>query len=55
VRAFVRLRELAATHGDLVQRLHELEAKTEALSTSHDSFSHDTRVQLNRSSMRCVR
>jgi ORF6N domain len=33
VRAFVRLRELAATHGDMAKRLDELEQKTEALAT----------------------
>ena len=46
VRAFVRLRELAATHGDLAQRLTELEDKTEALATGHDTFSRNTRNQL---------
>jgi len=46
VRAFVRLRELAATHGDLAQRLDELEAKTEALAVSHDSVSRRTQAQL---------
>jgi ORF6N domain len=46
VRAFVRLRELAASHGDLAQRLDELEAKTETLAERHDSFSRDTRAQL---------
>jgi hypothetical protein len=46
VRAFVRLRELAATHGDLALRLDELEAKTEALAESHDSVSRQTQAQL---------
>ena len=46
VRAFVRLRELAATHGDLAKRLAELEEKTEALAKSHDTFSRNTRNQL---------
>jgi len=46
VRAFVRLRELAATHGDLAKRLDELEQKTEALAMSHDTFSRNTRNQL---------
>ena len=46
VRAFVRLRELAATHGDLAKRLAELEEKTEALAMSHDTFSRNTRNQL---------
>lgn len=46
VRAFVRLRELAATHGDLAKRLAELEEKTEGLAMSHDTFSRNTRNQL---------
>ena len=46
VRAFVRMRELATTHGDLAKRLAELEDKTEALAMNHDTFSHNTRNQL---------
>ncbi len=46
VRAFVRMRELAVTHGDLAQRLAELEDKSEALAMSHDTFSRNTRNQL---------
>ena len=46
VRAFVRLREMAATHGDLAGRLDELEHKTEALAMQHDTFSRNTRNQL---------
>ena len=46
VRAFVRMRELAVTHGDLAKRLAELEEKTEALAMSHDTFSRNTRNQL---------
>ena len=46
VRAFVRLRELAASHQDLAKRLGELEDKTEALAMSHDTFSRNTRNQL---------
>ncbi|MCA3252684.1 MAG: ORF6N domain-containing protein [Pseudomonadota bacterium] len=46
VRAFVRMRELAATHGDMAKRLDELEQKTEALAMSHDTFSRNTRSQL---------
>lgn len=46
VRAFVRLRELAATHQDLAKRLGELEEKTEALALQHETFSHNTRAQL---------
>lgn len=46
VRAFVRLRELAADHLELAKRLDALEEKTEALALQHDTFSHNTRVQL---------
>jgi hypothetical protein len=46
VRAFVRLRELAATHQDLVKRLDALEEKTELLAMQHETFSRNTRVQL---------
>lgn len=46
VRAFVRLRELALTHGDLAERLDELERKTDALAISNEAFSRQTRVQL---------
>jgi len=46
VRAFVRLRELAATHRDLAQRHDELEQKTEALAMSHDTSSRNTGNQL---------
>ena len=46
MRTFVRVRALAATHGDLAKRLAELEDKTEALAMSHDTFSHNTRAQL---------
>jgi hypothetical protein len=46
VRAFVRLRELAATHEVLARRLDELEQKTETLAMDHDAFSRNTRNQL---------
>ena len=46
MRTFVRVRQLATTHGDLAKRLHELEEKTEALATQHDTFSRNTRNQL---------
>lgn len=46
VRAFVRLREAAALHKDLADRLTSLEEKTEALAMSHDTFSRNTRNQL---------
>lgn len=46
VRAFVRLREMIVKNEELVQRLDELERTTEALAMRHDSFAHNTRVQL---------
>jgi hypothetical protein len=49
MRTFLRVRALAATHGDLAKRLAELEEKTEALTmttTDHDTFSRNTRNQL---------
>ena len=46
MRTFVKVRQLAATHGDLAQRLAELEEKTEALAMQHDTFSRNTRIQL---------
>lgn len=46
VRAFVRLRALIATHGELAKRLDDLEQKTEALALQHDAFASNTRVQL---------
>ena len=46
MRTFVRVRALAATHGDLAKRLAELEDKTEALAMNQDSFSRNTRTQL---------
>jgi len=46
IRAFVHLREAASFHADLAKRLTELEMKTESLELSHDTFSHNTRLQL---------
>jgi hypothetical protein len=46
MRTFVRVRALATTHGDLAQRLAELENTTEALAQQHDTFSRNTRAQL---------
>ena len=48
MRTFVRVRALAATHGDLAKRLADLEEKTEALAMNHDTFSHNTRTQLKK-------
>jgi hypothetical protein len=46
VRAFVRLRELTTSPGELAKRLAGLEEKTEALTMNHDTFSRNTRSQL---------
>ena len=46
MRTFVQVRELAVTHGDLAERLAELEEKTDALALQHDTFSRNTRAQL---------
>ncbi len=46
IRAFNRLRELAAQHTDLAKRLSDLVGKTEALALNHDTFSRNTRNQL---------
>jgi len=46
MRTFVRVRALAATHGELAKRLSQLEVKTEALAMNHDTFSRNTRNQL---------
>ena len=46
MRTFVRVRVLAATHGDPAKRLGELEDNTEALAMNHDTFSRNTRNQL---------
>ena len=46
MRTFVRVRALAANHGELAKRLSELEDKTEALAINHDTFSRYTRNQL---------
>jgi hypothetical protein len=46
VRAFVRLRELATTHGDLAKRLADLESRTEALAMQHNELGRNTRTQL---------
>jgi ORF6N domain len=45
MRTFVRVRALAATHGDLAKRLGDLEQATEALAMSHDTLNHNTRAQ----------
>ena len=46
VRAFVRLREALSVHTDVVTHLADLEERTAKLELLHDTFSHNTRVQL---------
>jgi hypothetical protein len=46
VRAFVRLREVLVSNKELALRLDDLENKTELMSLKHDTFEHNTRVQL---------
>ena len=46
VRTFVKLRELASSHQELTKQLNDLEEKTESLAFQHETFSHNTRVQL---------
>ena len=53
MRTFVRVRALAATHGDLAKRLAELEDKTEALAMRTLSAAIPA-TSSSRSSMRCA-
>jgi len=46
VRAFVRLREVLATHRELATKLAELEKRTEALALRHDALAANTRAQI---------
>jgi hypothetical protein len=46
VRAFVRLREMIVSNGELARRLDALEQTTEALSLRHDALAQNTRAQL---------
>lgn len=46
VRAFVRLREMIVSNKELALRLDDLENTTELMSLKHDTFEHNTRVQL---------
>jgi hypothetical protein len=45
VRAFVRLREVLATHKDLARKLKELERTTEALATKHEALTASTEAR----------
>ena len=46
MRAFVRLREVIASNKELALRLDELENKADLIELKHDTFEHNTRVQL---------
>lgn len=46
VRAFVRMREVLATHKALAKKLAELEKKTEALALKHDQLALATHKQI---------
>ncbi len=46
VRAFVSLREALTSSRELAAKLDALEQKTELLSLQHETFSHNTRLQL---------
>lgn len=46
MRAFVRLREIIASNKELALRLDELESNADLMSVQHDTFAHNTRVQL---------
>jgi ORF6N domain len=46
MRTFVKIRQLAATHQDLAERINEIEAKTDQLSLKHDAYANITRKQL---------
>lgn len=46
MRAFVRLREVIVSNKELALRLDDLENRTELMSLKHDTFEHNTRVQL---------
>ena len=45
VRAFVRMREVLATHKELAKKLEALEKATEALALKHDALATTTRAQ----------
>jgi hypothetical protein len=46
MRAFVRLREMIVSNKELALRLDELESKADLMEVKHDTFEHNTRVQL---------
>lgn len=46
MRAFVRLREVIVSNKELAHRLDDLENKADLIELKHDTFEHNTRVQL---------
>jgi hypothetical protein len=46
VRAFVTLREMIGTNKELANRLDALESKADFMEVRHDTFEHNTRIQL---------
>jgi len=46
VRAFVQLRQLAASHSDLAKRLADLEMKTEDFALAQQGVNRNTKIQL---------
>jgi hypothetical protein len=46
MRAFVHLREMTISNKELAHRLDELEKKADFMELKHDTFAHNTRVQL---------
>jgi hypothetical protein len=46
MRAFVRLREMITSNKEFARRLDELESKADLIEVKHDTFAHNTRVQL---------
>lgn len=46
VRAFVQLRQLAASHSDLAKRLADLEIKTEDFTLAQQGINRNTKIQL---------
>jgi phage regulator Rha-like protein len=48
VRAFIKLREVLASHHDLSTKLQSLEEQMEVLSYQQDAFAQNTRAQLKR-------
>ena len=46
LRAFVRLREMIVSNKELALHLDELESTADLMALKHDTFEHNTRVQL---------